>query len=175
MSTPSADPVAPPPARPPQGGSRTRRRLLIASIVLNVFLIGAIGAGVAARHGLIFDGDRGRPPRAFDLPSPRKIRAVLPEDSRPVAEAMFAAHRDEMRGRIRALFEARRQVAAAMRAEPFDRVALDAAFAELRTRQDDVATAAQGIIADLAAELDAESRGRIAELLDVRRESDQPR
>jgi uncharacterized membrane protein len=174
MSDPSADPGAPP-APPSSGGGRTRRRLLIASIVLNVFLIGAIGAGVAARHGHFFDGDRVRPPRPFELPSPRKIRAVLPEESRPVAEAMFAAHREEMRGKIAALFEARRQVAAAMRAEPFDRVALEAAFVALRAREADVAGTAQGIIADLTAELDAESRSRIAELLDVRREPDQPR
>lgn len=173
MSASPPDPAAPPPAG---GAGRTRRRLLIASILLNVFLIGAIGAGIAARHGPhLFDGDRVRPPRPFELPSPRKIRAALPEESRAVAEAMFAAHRDEMRGKIRAMFEARRQVAAAMRAEPFDRAALDEAFLALRAHEADVAGTAQGIIADLTAELDVESRTRIAELLDVRRDPDKSR
>lgn len=164
------------PQTPPNGGGRTRRRLLVASIVLNVFLIGAIAAGIAARHGPhLFDGERVRPPRPFEMPSPRRIRAALPEESRPVAEAMFEARRDEVRGKIDALFEARREVAAAIRAEPFDRPRLDAAMAALRMREADVAGTVQSIVADLAARLDADSRTRIADLLDVHHDRGQPR
>lgn len=169
------DPSSPPASSRP-GAGRSRRWLLVASIVLNVFLIGAIGAGVAMRHGPhIFDGDRVRPPRPFEMPSPRKIRAALPESARPAAEAMFAAHRGEVREKIGALIEARRQVAVTIRAEPFDRPALDAALAALRMREADVAGTVQSIIADLATELDADSRARIAALLDVRHEPDHPR
>lgn len=172
----SATSSAPAPVPPAAGVGRSRRRLLIASVVLNVFLIGAIGAGLAMRHGPhLFDGDRVRPPRPFEMPSPRKIRAALPDSARPVAEAMFAAHRSEVRGKIGALVDARRQVAAAIRAEPFDRAALDAALAALRLREADVADTVQSMIADLASELDADSRSRIAALLDVRHESDHPR
>jgi uncharacterized membrane protein len=173
MTDSSSDPA---PGSPDTGGRRSRRRLLIASIVLNVFLIGAIGAGVAMRHGPhFFDGDRVRPPRPFEMPSPRKIRAALPDSARPVAEAMFTAHRGEVREKIGALIDARRQVAAAIRAEPFDRAALDMAMATLRTREADVAGKVQSIIADLVTELDADSRARIATLLDVRHEPDHPR
>lgn len=155
---------------------RPRRRLLIASILLNVFLIGAIGAGVIARHGPhLFDGGRERPPRPFEMPSPRKIRAVLPEASRPIADAMFAAHRAEVEAKIGALVEARLAVAAAIRAEPFDRAALDAALAALRSLEIEMAGTVQGIIADLAAELDADSRERLAKLLETRRGPDEPR
>lgn len=169
-------PPAPPPAPPNGGSGRSRRRLLIASIVLNVFLIGAIAAGVAVRHGPhFFDGDRVRPPRPFEMPSPHRIRAVLPDSARPVAQAMFDAHRDEVRGKIKSLFEARRQVAAAIRAEPFDRPRLDAAMAELRLKEVDAADTVQTILADLLTELDAESRDRVASLLDVRNGPDEPR
>ena len=173
MAVPSPDATQGPPAG---GAGRSRRRLLIASIMLNVFLIGAVGAGLAVRHGPhLFDGDRVRPPRPFEMPSPRRIRAALPDSARPVAEALFDAHREEVRGKIAALFDARREVAAAIRAEPFDRARLDAVMAALRTREVDVATTVQTIFADLAAELDADSRARMAALLDVRRGADDPR
>lgn len=171
MSVSSPDPAGAPPA-----GGRRRRRLLIGSILLNVFLIGAIGAGVAARHGPhFFHGDRERPLRPFEMPGPRKIRAALPEESRPIADAMFAAHRDEMAAKIGALIEARRTVADAIRAEPFDRAALDTALAALRSQEAEMAGAAQTIIADLAEQLDADSRDRLAKLLETRRGPAEPR
>jgi uncharacterized membrane protein len=173
-----SDPTSTPAGAAPAGGNgrRPRRRLLVASILLNVFLVGVIAAGVAARHGgPFFDDGHGRPARPFEMPSPRKIRAVLPDSARPVAEEMFAAHRDEVRLKIRAMIEARRAVAQAMRAEPFDRAALDGALAELHGRESEVAATVQGIIADLATRLDADSRGRIATLLEVRRGPDEPR
>lgn len=170
-----SEPQASPTGMPPTGSRRsTRRVLLVASIVLNVFLIGVIGAGLAARHG-VFHSPHDRPARPFEMPSPRKIRAVLPEADQPVAEAIFAAHRDEVRQKIRAMAEARRAVAAAMRAEPFDRAALDAALAELRSREAELASTVQQAIADLVEKIDAESRGRIATLLEFRRDRDQSR
>lgn len=163
-------------AAPPAGGNgRQPRRLLVASILLNVFLIGVIAAGATARHGPFFHGGHDRPLRPFEMPSPRKIRAALPDSARPVAEAMFAAHRDEVRLKIRAMIEARRAVAAAIGAEPFDRTALDAALATLRSREADLASTVQTIIADLAEGVDAQSRSRIAALLEVRRGPDEPR
>jgi len=174
MSVSPSEPAGVPPSGAPANG-RPQRRLLIASILLNVFLIGAIGAGVMARHGPhLFDGGRERPPRPFEMPGPRKIRAALPEESRPIADALFAAHRDEMAARIGALVEARRAVAAAIRAEPFDRTALDAALGALRSLESEMAGTVQGIIADLATELDADSRNRLAKLLETRRGPDEP-
>lgn len=150
--------------------SRLRRWLLVASLVLNVFLIGGIAAGLVVRHGPPFFGhDR---PRLMGLPSPHKIRAALPDSADPAIDAAFAAHRQDMRVRIRALVEARHQVAAAMRAEPFDRAALDSALATLRDREAEVASGAQSAIAELAAGLDPDSRSRLAELIDIRRDPD---
>jgi uncharacterized membrane protein len=174
MSVFPPDPAGAAPAGAPTG--RKRRRLLIASILLNVFLIGAIGAGAIARHGPhFFDGGRERPPRPFEMPSPRKIRAALPEEARPIADALFAAHREEMATKIGMLIEARRAVATAIRAEPFDRAALDAALATLRSLEVEMAGTVQAIIADLAEDLDAESRDRLAKLLETRRGPDEPR
>ena len=173
-----SDPTSAPAGAPPAGGAgrRPRRRLLTVSILLNVFLIGVIAAGAVTRHGgPFFHAVHDRPLRPFEMPSPRKIRAALPESARPVAEALFAEHRDEVLLKIRAMIEARRAVAAAMRAEPFDRAALDGALATLRAREGELASTVQTHIADLATRLDAESRARIATLLEVRRGPDEPR
>ena len=55
------------------------------------------------------------------------------------------------------------------------RAALDDALATLRDREGEVASTVQALIADLAAKLDADSRDRIAALLEVRRGPDEPR
>lgn len=155
------------PASPP----RLRRWLLVASLVLNVFLIGGVAAGLVAQHGVPFFGGHDRP-RLMGLPSPHRIRAALPESAQPAIDAVFATRRQEMRPRIRALVEARQGVAAAIRAEPFDRAALEGALATLREREAAVAAGAQSAIAELASGLDADSRARLAELIDIRRNPD---
>lgn len=148
--------------------SRLQHWLLVASLVLNVLLIGGIAAGLVARHGApFFDGHDRR--RMMGLPSPHKIRDVLPDSAEPAIDAAFSGHRQEMRTSIDALIEARRQVAAVMRAEPFDRAALEDALAKLRDREAAVARGAQAAIGDLAAGLDDESRARLAELIQISR------
>ncbi len=151
---------------------RLRHWLLVASLVLNVFLIGAFAAGLAARHGPFFGHDR--PSRMMAMPTLHKIREALPESAQPVVEGIFDAHRQDMRRRIGELRETRRAVAAAIRAEPFDPAALGAALAELREREADVASAAHEAVAELAAKLDPEARDRLAELVEIRRRGDAP-
>jgi hypothetical protein len=87
--------------------------------------------------------------RAF----PGEIRRAI------VAEALGdgAALRDDL-AELRA---ARQRAFDAMRAEPFDRAALDAAFAEVRARTDRLQTTGQGIVADAVAAAPAEVRREI--------------
>lgn len=153
---------------PPAPLPRPRRWLLVGSLVLNVFLIGGIAAGLVVRHGPPFFG-HDRPARLIGMPSPHKIRDALPANAQNVIDGVFEAHRRDMHSRIGQLREARRAVAAAMRAEPFDPAGLDAALAGLRAREAEVASAAHGAIAELAATLDPESRARLAELVDMSR------
>lgn len=153
---------------------RLRHWLLVTSLVLNVFLIGGIAAGLAVRHGSPFFG-HDRPSRMMAMPTPHKIRAALPESAQPVIEGIFDAHRQDMRSRIGRLRDARRAVAAAIRAEPFDPAVLGAALAELRAREGEVASAAHEAVAELAAKLDPDSRARLAELVEIRRRGDQQR
>jgi uncharacterized membrane protein len=142
------------------------RILVIASLALNVFGIGAIAADTLMDQ----DGRGGlfghcRPPRFMGLPSPRELREVLPDDGQAKLNALMEANKPQFRQRLEALFTARQQVADAVRAEPFDRARLETAFAVLRDREAAMAAGAQNWLADFVAQLDPESRAKVAELL----------
>ena len=145
--------------------SRRMRILVIASLALNVFGIGAIAADaiMSRGHGGLF-GDC-RPPRFTGLPSPRELREALPEDDHAKLNALMEANRAQFRQRLDALFAARQQVADAIRAEPFDRAKLETAFAALREREAAMATGTQDWLATFVAQLEPESRAKVAELL----------
>jgi uncharacterized membrane protein len=145
--------------------SRRMRILVIASLALNVFGIGAIAA-----DAIMDSGHRGlfghtRPPRFAGLPSPRELRAVLPEEEQAKLRALLEANRASFHQRLDALFAARQQVADAVRAEPFDQDKLKTAFAVLREREAAMAAGSQSWLAAFVAQLTPESRAKVAELL----------
>ena len=134
------------------------RALLVASLAMNI----AVLAGFAWRH---FDGHDGRPGghrthvmRGTMMPSPRVLRQVLPEERRVVVDALLEEHRQAIRGSVREVFAARAAVHALMTAETIDRPALERAFADLRARDVEAATAVQAMLTELAVELTPEER-----------------
>jgi uncharacterized membrane protein len=148
------------------GLSRRTRIVLVVSLALNVFALGALasawvlgGPGFGASH---------RPARFIGLPLPRQLQAALPERDHGLLRTTLDAHRPEIRTRIRAIFAARRAVADAIRAEPFDRARLEAALAALREKEGATAEEAHRMMTDLAAKLDAGGRAKVAELITVR-------
>jgi uncharacterized membrane protein len=146
--------------------SRRMRILVIASLALNVFGIGAIAAdtimGQDGRGGLF---GYCRPPRFMGLPSPRELREVLPENDQAKLNQLMEANKARFRQRLDALFAARQQVADAIRTEPFERGKLEAAFAALREREAAMAAGSQAWLADFIARIGPESRAKVAELL----------
>ena len=71
------------------------------------------------------------------------------------------AQRDAVRARLDAVQEARMRMFEAMRADPFDAAALDAAFANLRQETAELQQVGQGIVGDAVAAAPADVRGRI--------------
>jgi uncharacterized membrane protein len=145
---------------------RPLQLLLIGSLALNLFGIGAIAADA------IMDGDgrgglfgHGRPPRLTGLPSPRELRQVLPESDQAKLDTLLQANRAQFLQRLEALRAARQGVADAIKAEPFDRAKLETAFAALRERDAAMAAGSQGWLVDLIIGLDPEGRAKVAELL----------
>lgn len=88
------------------------------------------------------------------------IRAFPP----PIQESIERSsreQREELRARLGAVQESRMQMFEAMRADPFDQAALDAAFAEFRTRTGELQQAGQTIVGAAVAAEPADVRIKI--------------
>lgn len=100
---------------------RLRALLLLASLGLNLFL----GGFILARHLFRLHGPEAVAARLID-----RLSASLSETDREAMRHAFAAHEGELRAARAGLAEARRQVRAALAADPFDpqhlRAGLDA-------------------------------------------------
>lgn len=138
------------------------RWLLVASLALNVGLL----SGIAWKYL-----DRDDPPKRIHLrmargtmmPSPHLLRRALPEDRRAVVDAVLAEHHEQIHASVGAVFEARARVHALVTAETLDRPALDRAFADLRARDAEAATAVQAMLTELVTELTPEERRALGE------------
>ena len=86
-----------------------------------------------------------------------------------LVDAVAARHRETMRVRIERMDEARATVREALRAEPFDRAALDDAFAGLREADSRTAAEAHALISEVAAEANPSERERLSRLMEGRR------
>ena len=139
------------------------RALLLASLAINLVLATWFVVHAPWRHAPGGPEGRHAPvPQFIDL---RSFRRVLPEDRQGVIDAVFAEQRAGLRERIRALFDARRDVRDAMRAEPFDRATLDAAFERLRVAETDAALRTQAMLGDVLQQLTPEERRQFADLV----------
>ncbi len=143
------------------------RLLLIVSLAANLLLGGIFAGGFieAWRRGP--EAADGRPP-PFRLHMGRLLEH-LPEAVRDDAREVMERHRGEMRGSVRAMRRARREVREALAAEAFDPARLEAALAELRTRGSGAQAAMHGAMLELASSLTPEARRALAEGLARRR------
>ncbi len=88
------------------------------------------------------------------------IRAFPPEIQRDI-NRQVRDQRAALRARIDAVQNARQRMFEAMRAQPFDRAALEAAFADVRTATNDVQAIGQNIVADAVAHAPPDVRRHI--------------
>ena len=139
------------------------RWLLLASLGLNIALLSGLAVHVFEHDRPTHHEGRGAMGRGGMLPHPMLIRRVLSEKRQPVADAVMQTHRDGIRRALRARADARAEVHAALSAPTLDRPALDRAFATLRARDAEAATAVQTMLADLMGRLTPEEREAIVE------------
>lgn len=123
------------------------------SLALNFFVFGFLAAG--AWHHPHSRGDRIARYAAISglgrAPGPLRDRV----------ENALRKQRPELRQTLERVREARRDVRAAMRAEPLDRAKLNAAFAALRERVDGLQTVIYGAVGDAVATAPAAERAAI--------------
>lgn len=150
--------------------------ILIGSLAVNIFLVGALVAGMTLRGpggfaGLFGDPPPPPPPRAtagfesFSLPFAMRS---LGNEVRPIVRETFKKHRREFGQFRRALGQGRRNAVEALAKPEFDAKALDAALKELRSRDILAREVVHRSVVEFAEKLTPEQRKQFAEAITVR-------
>lgn len=145
---------------------RAVRIVLVVSLALNLAVAGlVVGSFASGRMG---EG----PPRSFDLGIGAMARALTPEDRRQIGTQLRRARpmgEFNPRGQVEQLIDA-------LRADPFDPDALQAAVAEQAQRTALVQTAAQDVVVDHIAAMSDADRAAFADRLvnELSRERSRP-
>ncbi len=124
--------------------------LLFVSLAANLMIAGFVAARVNGP----------RPQSDIDRLVALGVRSFPPEIQRAVAE-QTRQKRADLRARLMDVEAARRTMYDAMRAQPFDQTALEAAFADVRTKTDALQEASQSLVAGAIAQASPETRRRI--------------
>jgi uncharacterized membrane protein len=125
--------------------------LLAASVIVNLFFV-AFGATRMLRS-------ERREPRAAMF----RLGRALGKDAPPEVRRAMREHMEGARPHRRALREARREVRAALEAEPFDPERLEAALAGLREHSQRAQQAMHAGLTAIAKELTPEQRRQLAQ------------
>jgi uncharacterized membrane protein len=131
--------------------------VLIVSLALNFFLVGVI-----AGRGVGRGGDFDFTPRKLRVAIERVTR-VLPDADATLLTDRFEAQRNDLTQRFLDLQEARRAVGAALKAEPYDAAAFDAAYAAMRERSQELQASIHAVLKSSIGEFSEEGRLAIAE------------
>jgi uncharacterized membrane protein len=94
------------------------------------------------------------------------LARTLDEADRKILLEVVATHREQLGDRFRPLGHARRELAEALRTEPFDPAAMQSAFAHMRESEAGTAAAMHAFMLDLATQVSADGRKRIADQLE---------
>ncbi|MFL9882367.1 periplasmic heavy metal sensor [Paraburkholderia agricolaris] len=144
---------------------RSWKIVLVASLVLNVFLVGAIVGGAYqwfAAHGAM------TPVQAQQRTALRFAAETLSAERQKAFLDGLKKARREGRDFARDAREGRHEVLRLLAAPQFDRAALDAALARTREADSSLRAQVEGSVADFAATLSPEERVEFADSLKLR-------
>ncbi len=145
----------------PSGKRKWIGPILLLSLVLNLFLGALFATGMFHRLG-----HHGRAGDHIGIPPHHMLIAKsLNEEERAAFRQMMRERFHTLRADFRQVREARLALSRTVGAEPYDPVAVKAAFADLRQAMDIVESKAQSAMVESFASLPAETRARIAENL----------
>lgn len=160
-TTTQATPPAPPRAR-------SYGRWLIASVAINLLLLGIIGGGLVAmkNHRGPFGGMMRAAPEDFGLIS---FARTLPDERREIIKKDLRAARPRLKPFFEASADARVKAAAVLAADPFDRSALETALQAVQAEDMKLRGEGLKIFLEEAEKLTLEERQQLAELWKKRR------
>lgn len=142
---------------------RNYRALLLLSLALNLVL----GTALVAIHWHHPDDTPSVAERRWArIPDPRQLARTLDDADRKVLSEVIEAHRGELGEHFRPLGHARRALAEALRAEPFDPAAMQRAFEQMRSSESGTANAMHAFMLELATKVSPAGRQRIADHLE---------
>ena len=125
-----------------------RTAILIASLAVNLFLVGFLVSGVVARQ----------PVGGFGIGVLREAAAVLPEGAQADLRTAFEAEREEIRLRMEGVVDARWAVRDAFLEDPYDPARVRQALSRLRQETGAVQEVLQDTLAEAAADLTPRQR-----------------
>lgn len=148
-----------PAATPPAAGSRRLKYALIASLALNLLILGAVAGTMYGfgKHGRHFGHPRGED---FGLMG---LTRHLPEERRKELRKELREDRVKLRPLVEEMRAARRAAADKLAAEPFDRAALESAIATASDKERTLRQEAVGIFLAHAEKLTVDERSKLAE------------
>ncbi|WP_022977558.1 periplasmic heavy metal sensor [Nevskia ramosa] len=138
---------------------RKRNNWLIASVALNLFLLGGIAGAVLLGPPRGPFGERGFPPEGF---GPARM---LSPAGREQLHKLHQEDRETLRPQLEALHSARMAMTSAFGSEPFDRAAFDVAQKQMETAEQGLATAMGQRVIRLAETLSADDRKAFAKAM----------
>lgn len=147
-------------------GSRRRRWLLVglvASVALNLFLAGVVGAWLV--RPAIFRPSPG-PALALGLPADRlaeRISRRLPASDKPIFRDAFKKHEQDIWLRLEDWREAQQMSRRSLRADPFDPAAFSAAFNRVQEARLGYQTAVHQAMREAAAAMSREGRVKLTQ------------
>jgi uncharacterized membrane protein len=146
------------PAAPPDSGKKRLKYALIASLALNLLILGAVAGTMYTFH------KHGRPP-----PGAREDFGLMglsrdfPSDRRKAFRKELKADREKLRPLVEEANVARREAADALAAEPFDRAKLEAAIVKVMDRERAVRQSAVTVFLGHAETLTPDERKKLAD------------
>lgn len=140
---------------------RASRRLVLVSLALNLFFIGAAGA-FFARHYL---GPAASSPSTDRSVAGRidRLAAQLPSADGEILRAEFRAHQPQIEAARNAYREAQDEIGRILRTEPFDPDAMRRAMAQARAARGVFDQVLHEHLASAASRMSAEGRARLAD------------
>lgn len=156
-------PSAPAPSPRKSNGRRWMAIAFFVSLVVNLFLVGLI-LGRILQPQFLFGG--GAYVREFGPVAGRAIQRLvsdLDQADRQTVMDELKGHADDFTGLNLALRQQREITIRLLRADNFDRKAVDDAFAELRNRNEALQAAMEMAIADAVQKLPASARKHLAQ------------
>jgi len=141
---------------------RSSRFLLLASLALNLFFLGLVGAG-ALRHFWHPGPPAALEPSRTAAERIDRLAATLPSDDAEKLRAEFRRRETTLEATHAAYRKAQDTIRAAIRAEPFDIEAVRSAMAETRGARQALDLALHDVIANAAAQMSVAGRNKLAD------------